>query len=172
MDDRERQRQHMSRLMPGLILIGLGIAFLLNQVFPLGQWLLLLLGLAFLISYFLTRRDGLLWPAGVLSGLGAAILVGSWLRLDGLMQSAAILLGLSAGFFAIYVIDQIFTPPTPAGPLWAGFGTGLAGILLLLTAYGLVTENLWALIGQLWPLALILAGVGVILGAFRGRARS
>jgi hypothetical protein len=168
MEDRERQQ--MSRLMPGLILIGLGVLFLLAQFFPIGDWFLLILGLAFLASYFLTRRDGLLWPAGVLTGLGTAILVSERLRLDGPLQAASILLGLSAGFFAIYVIDQLYTPPTPAAPLWAGLGTGLAGVIFVLIGLGVLSESVWGLIGQLWPLALIVAGIAVIFGALRPRA--
>ena len=123
----------------------------------------------FTLASFVTRRDGLLWPAGVLSGLGVAIVVGNALRLDGPLMAGAILLGLAGGFFSIYVIDQIFTPPTPVAPLWAGFGTGLAGVLSVLIGLGVLSENAWAVVGQLWPIFLILAGVATVVGALRRR---
>src|SRR3954451_228771 len=110
MEQHDVERQRMSRLVPGLILVGLGVLFLLAQFFPIGEWLLLVLGLAFLASYFVTRRDGLLWPARGLTGIGTAILISGRLHLDGPLQAAAILLGLSAGFFSIYLIDHIYTP--------------------------------------------------------------
>lgn len=165
--DYDRRRTH--RLLPGLIMIGLGVLFLIGQFVPIGDWMLLILGLAFLVSYLVTRRDGLLWPAGVLSGLGVAIIVGNSLRLDGPMMAGAILLGLASGFFSIYILDQVFTPPTPVAPLWAGFGTGLAGVLSVLIGLGVLSENAWAVVGQLWPIFLILAGIATVVGALRRR---
>ena len=169
MNNSDYDRRRMHRLMPGLIMIGLGVLFLIGQFLPIGDWILLIMGLAFLVSYFVTRRDGLLWPAGILSGLGLAIIVGNALRLDGPMMAGAILLGLSGGFFSIYIIDQIFTPPTPVGPLWAGAGTGLAGVIFVLIGVGALTENVWGVVGQLWPIFLILAGISTVVGAFRRR---
>ncbi len=52
-----------AQLIPGLILIVLGISFLLMQYFEFGPGLfLLMLGLAFLIPYALTRVYGVLIP--------------------------------------------------------------------------------------------------------------
>lgn len=166
-DNSYHDRQRMARILPGLILIGLGVLFLLGQFFPIGDWMLLIMGLAFLVSYAVTRRDGLLWPAGILSGLGVATIVGNSLRLDGPMMAGAILLGLAGGFFSIYIIDQLYTPPTPMAPLWAGAGTGLAGIVFVLIGLGILSENVWGLIGQLWPIFLILAGLFAIVSALR-----
>ncbi len=165
--DDERRRTH--RVLPGLIMIGLGVVFLVGQFLPIGDWILLIMGLAFLVSYFVTRRDGLLWPAGVLSGLGVAIIVGNTLRLDGPLMAGAILLGLAGGFFSIYILDQVFTPPTPVAPLWAGLGTGLAGVLSVLIGMGVLPENAWGVVGQLWPIFLILAGISTVVGALRRR---
>ena len=169
MNSSEYDRRRTHRVLPGLIMIGLGVLFLIGQFVPIGDWMLLILGLAFLVSYFVTRRDGLLWPAGVLSGLGVAIVVGNALRLDGPLLAGAMLLGLSGGFFSIYILDQIFTPPTPVAPLWAGFGTGLAGVLSVLIGLGVLSENAWAVVGQLWPIFLILAGIATVFGALRRR---
>ena len=170
MDNLPTERQRTARILPGLIMIGLGVLFLLGQFLPIGDWFLLILGISFLVSYFVTRRDGLLWPAGVLTGLGVATLVSDALRLDGPLQAGATLLGLSAGFFSIYLIDHIFTPPTPQAPLWAGAGTGLAGIIFTLIGLGYLSENVWGLLGQLWPIILILAGIATIGGALRSRS--
>ena len=169
MNNSDYDRRRMHRLLPGLMMIGLGVLFLIGQFFPIGDWVVFILGLAFLVSYFVTRRDGLLWPAGILTGLGMAIIVGNVLRLDGPLMAGAILLGLAGGFFSIYIIDQVFTPPTPVAPLWAGFGTGLAGVLSVLIGMGVLPENVWDFVGQLWPIFLILAGIATVVGAFRRR---
>ena len=62
------------RLIPGLILIVLGIAFLLAQFFEFGPALfLILLGLVFLVPYALTRSYGLLIPGCILACIGLCL---------------------------------------------------------------------------------------------------
>lgn len=155
-------------LVAGLILIGLGLVFLLGLVFPIGNWVLIILGLGFLGAYLVTRLDGLLWPAGILTGLGVGVWAGPALRLDGTMQGAAILLGLAGGFVAIYVIDRWYTPPSPIGALWAALGTGIAGTLLAATGLGVLSESFWKLVGYAWPIILIAIGALIL---FRSLSR-
>lgn len=155
-------------LVAGLILIGLGIVFLLGLLFPIGNWVLIILGLGFFVAYLVSRLDGLLWPAGILTGLGLGVLAGSLLGGNGSLEGAAILLGLAAGFVAIYVIDRLYTPPSPVGALWAALGTGVAGFLVLATALGVLGESFWSLMAYAWPIILIVIG-GLIL--FRSRSR-
>ncbi len=155
-------------LVAGLILIGLGLVFLLGMAFPIGNWVLIILGLGFLVAYLVTRLDGLLWPAGILTGLGLGVWAGLALRWDGMMQGAAILLGLAGGFIAIYVIDRLYTPPSPVGALWAALGTGIAGTLLAATSLGVLSESFWKLAGYAWPTILI--AIGALL-LFRSLSR-
>ena len=58
MNSSEYDRRRTHRVLPGLIMIGLGVLFFIGQFVPIGDWMLLILGLAFLVSYFVTRRDG------------------------------------------------------------------------------------------------------------------
>lgn len=169
MDELESQRR-LRKLMPGLILVGIGVLLLVAQFVSLDDWFLFLLGIVFFVAYFLSRIDGLLWPAGVLTGLGAGILIGNGFQLDGSWTAAVILFGLAVGFLSIYVIDRVFTPPTPVAPLWAAFGTGIAGAIMLLTGLNIVPENIWTLLSQFWPLILIIIGVSILWGALRREA--
>lgn len=140
-------------LIPGLVLIFLGIAFLLVQYFEFGPGLfLLMLGLAFLIPYAFTRAYGILIPGCILAGIGLGLLFDR----PPLRSDMTVLIGLGLGFVAIYVVHLVFTRASHWWSLVPG------GILILIgIAEGIPQAQ--ALIQQGWPLILILIGL-VILG--------
>jgi Flp pilus assembly protein TadB len=45
------------RLLPGLVLIGVGTAFLISHGYHSNGWIVLFIGVAFLIVWFVERRD-------------------------------------------------------------------------------------------------------------------
>jgi hypothetical protein len=114
-----------ARLIPGLILIVLGIAFLLVQYFEFGPALfLILLGLVFLIPYALTRSYGLLIPGCILAGVGLGLVFDR----PPLGTAIAVPLGLGLGFIAIFVLQLIVTRQSHWWPLIPGGILVLVGI--------------------------------------------
>lgn len=142
----------------GLVLIAVGLGlFLLDRFEGIGdEAILLVIGSAFLIGYFVQKRYGLLIPAGVLLGLGAGGAVDR--RLNDYGDPTVI--GLGAGFVAIFLISRIYEGKAHWWPLIPG------GVLL---AVGIPQgERLfdWAL--DNWQLILVAVGVLLLIGAWRG----
>ncbi len=151
------------RLIPGLILIALGILFLVGQYFNAPGLILLFLGLVFLIPYVLTRSYGLLIPGCILAGLGIGILFQDALG----RGDITILLGLGLGFVAIFVVQLIVAGASHWWPLIPG------GILILAGLADALPQG-QALLEKGWPLILILIGLIILAGAFwntRGRGQ-
>jgi hypothetical protein len=145
-----------ARMIPGLILIVLGIAFLLVQYFEFGPALFLtLLGLVFLIPYALTRNYGLLIPGCILTGIG----IGLVFDRPPLHSAIAVPIGLGLGFIAIFVIQLLVARHSHWWPLIPG------GILVLVgVAEGIPQAQM--LIEKGWPLILVLIGLLILAGQF------
>ncbi len=152
------------RLIPGLILISLGILFLIAQYFEAPGLILLFFGLVFLIPYVLTRSYGLLIPGCILAGLGVGILFERALG----RGDITILLGLGLGFIAIFVVQLIVAGRSHWWPLVPG------GLLVLFGLAEAVPQG-QVLIEKGWPLLLILIGLVILAGTFwntRGESRA
>ncbi len=145
------------RLIPGLILIALGVLFLVAQYFEAPGLILLFVGLVFLIPYVLTRSYGMLIPGCILAGLGVGILFERALA----RGDITILLGLGLGFIAIFVVQLIVAGRSHWWPLVPG-GLLVAGGLAEAVPQG------QALIEKGWPLVLILIGLIILAGSFWG----
>lgn len=144
------------RLIPGLILIVLGIAFLLTQFFEFGPALfLILLGLVFLVPYALTRSYGLLIPGCILAGIG----LGLAFDRPPLSTGVAVPIGLGLGFVAIFAIHLIIARRCHWWFLIPGGILVFAGI-----AEGIPQAQ--TLIENGWPLILVLIGLLILAGQF------
>ncbi len=153
MNDRKR-----GQISAGLVLITIGLGFyLIDRVSGIGQEaVLLVIGAAFLISYFARKNFGLLIPGCILTGVG----LGNLGRNSFLAFGESSLLGLGIGFIAIFVIAKLYERKSHWWPLILG------AIMLLMaipSAYELF-EYLW----QHWPLILVIIGAAILFGAFRG----
>lgn len=145
----------------GLVLIGLGIAFVLVQYFGLGGGVILTgLGGAFLVAWAVTRTYGLLVPGCILTGLGAGLFASD----AGI--ASGVLFGLGAGFLAIPVLDALWTRDLPFTK--GGWWPLVPGGVLLLVAVGVGIPRFWELARYVWPLALIGGGAWIIWSAVRG----
>jgi hypothetical protein len=145
-----------AQLIPGLILIALGIAFLLMQFFEFGPGLLLLLlGLAFLIFYALTRTYGILIPGCILAGIG----VGLMFDRPPLSTEVTVPLGLGLGFIAIYVVHLILMRASHWWPL-------VPGVILVLVGIAEGLPQARVLVDKGWPLILVLVGLLILAGQF------
>lgn len=158
---RERHDRERGGLIGGLILVMLGLALLAMQFTSLGGGAVVCaLGLAFFIAYALTRRYGLLVPAGVLTGLGGGILAQQVGAAD-----ASVVLGLGLGFIAIWVVDLLTSPDRASGRWWPLIPGGV------LTAVGAFTAlpGFQRYLPYVWPAALIAAGALLIARAMSNR---
>ncbi|MBI4790996.1 MAG: hypothetical protein HY782_28535 [Chloroflexi bacterium] len=144
------------RLVPGLILIALGVVLLLMQYFEFGPGLiLLLLGFIFLVGYAATRSYGLLIPGCILAGLGIGLIFGR----SPLREDVMVSLGLGLGFITIFVVQLIVAGRSHWWPL-------VPGGLLVLAGIAESVPQAQVLVEKGWPLILILIGLAILAGQF------
>ena len=113
-----------SQINAGLILIAVGLGlFLIDRVEGIGpEAVMLVIGAAFLIAYFVRKKYGLLVPGCILLGIG----IGQVGRESFLGFGESSSLGLAFGFIAIYVIARLYEGKTQWWPLIPG------GVMLIL----------------------------------------
>jgi hypothetical protein len=146
---------------PGVILIAVGLTLFSVQLLNLdSEVLVLVVGLVFAIAFVATRRYGLLIAAGIVSGLGAGILLE-----DSGVMGEPVVLGLGLGLLAIYAGDLLTSGARAPGRWWPLIpGAVLTIIAGAESTFGPEGARV---IAQGWPLILIAAGAWLLL---RGRA--
>lgn len=150
----------MGGWLPGVILIAVGLTLFAVQLLDLeGDVIVLVIGLVFAIAFGATRRYGLLIAAGIVTGLGAGIL----LENAGVMGEPVVL-GLGLGFLAIYAVD-ILTSGARAPGRWLPLIPG-AILTIIAGAESTFGPEGARVISQGWPIILIAAGAWLLL---RGR---
>jgi hypothetical protein len=156
----------------GLFLIGLGLLFLLYQFVDLPRvdnvaiYFMLGLGIVFLAWGALSREGGLLIPGGILTGigLGIALVAGPYEFEDGTLSGGVFMGAFAFGWVLITIFTAIFTEKTQWWPLIPAAIMALIGGALLAQGPFLVALE-W--LGRLWPLALIIGGIAILLGGRR-----
>lgn len=154
------------RLVAGGVMLAVAVVALAGPHLPVGwdsPFLLVAIGLGFLVWAALGRVAGLLVPAGVMLGVG----FGAWLR--GPYGNAAFLLSLAAGFLSIslfYLLlfgrkGQVWWTVWPAG--------GLA-VAAAFTAGGPEVRALFRALHDYWPWALLAGAVALIVSGLRARS--
>jgi hypothetical protein len=147
----------MSGWLPGVILIGVGLTLFAVQLLHLDtDVVVLVLGLIFGMAFAATRRYGLLIPAGILTGLGAGIVLE-----DSGAKGEPALLGLGLGFLAIYAVDALTSGAREPGRWWplipGTITTVIAG------ASGTFGDEGARAIAQGWPIVLIALGAWLLV---------
>ncbi len=151
----------MSGWLPGVILIVVGASLFLVQLLHLdADVIVLVIGQVFVAAFILTRRYGLLIPAGILTGLGAGILLE-----DFGVAGEPVMLGLGLGFLAIYAVDALTSGARAPGRWWPLIPGAV--ITVIAGASGTFGEQGARAIEQGWPILLIALGAWLLL---RGRA--
>lgn len=148
------------RSLPGIMLIVIGLVLLAAQWFEItGAGVLAAIAAVFLTSYVMSRNYGFLVPAMILGGLA----VGVGLQESGIdPQGGWVVIGLAGGFFAIFVIDVLAGHPDRWWPLIP------AGILAAVGSDQLVRGTVVSdAIARFWPVALVLAGIAVLITSLR-----
>ena len=155
-------RQRDGSWVGGAILIGIGLAFLVGQVIPrAGDYIVLAIGVTFLAAFVVTREYGFLVPGGIVTGVGAGVVIAA--NLPGVEGGSLFMLALGTGFVAIWVIGLAFhvreNHPWPLIPGLILSGIGAASL----------AGTRYQEIGRLgWPIALIALGAILLV---RGWAR-
>ncbi len=137
----------------GLALIGLGALVFVTMTTRVGAEVVVAgIGLGFLCFWVATRNYGLLIPGGILTGLGAGIVVESQGGRGG-----TVVIGLGLGFVAIAVIDALAGERRPGQwwPLIPG------GVLTLVGASNL--PGMRAIWPYLVPTALVAIGITLLV---------
>lgn len=153
------------RLVGGLVLLGAGLVLLAAQFVNLGAWILIILGMVFLAAGVATRSMGWFIPSGVLNGIGlGALLIESGIVVNETAQGGMFLVAFALGWLSIYVLTRLFTAATQTWALIPAAIMALIGVPLLLGAPGeAALAAVLSVLGYLWPLALIAAGVVVLI---------
>ena len=163
------QKTEESGYTAGIVLVVIGCVALLA---PYIDWNLLLLsglGAGFLIWGAIQREAGLIIPGGILTGLGAGVLVNAWMggghfSVHGEASAAVYLLCFAGGWGLITLFTRLFTDETHYWPLIPGAIMAVLGGSLL--AGGSAMAVLRSL-QDWWPLALVVLGLYLLLREWR-----
>ncbi len=152
-------------LVAGVALIVIGLVALAAQLLDspnLGMLILPTLAIIFLAWGLITRTFGLIIPGGILAGIGlGAILVESDLTSQHeLMQGGVFMLAFASGWVLITLLSVFTTNHLQWWPLIPGGIMAAIGGLLLAGDAGLKVLELSE---YLWPIALIVVGLAIIL---------
>ena len=159
--------RNRSSIIGGLILIGVGVIFLLLQLFPnLAAWLdlsqhwpLLLIGLGVVFLFVaVTGLPPLAIPGTIITGIGTILY---YQNLSGNWDSWAYIWALIPGFVGLGLIIMARLDPNARDAAKAGV------ILLLISAilfviFGAAFSG-FGLIGQFWPVILIFFGLWLLV---------
>jgi hypothetical protein len=159
-------------LFPGVALVVIGAAVLLSRfrIFAGPGTIVLALGLLFLLVSAVRGFSGPLLPGGILTGLGAALLLRPALA-PYFPEWGSILLGLSAGFLFVAAVDAARKRERRPSPLVPGV---VLGALALLSAIRNTAAFHWLSdvdLHDLWPWAAVVAGLFLVLRALVSQRR-
>jgi hypothetical protein len=160
--DPYRRGSALSRSFLPLALITLGVVFLLGNLVPergRGGLLVLGLGAAFLIGRLTTGRYGYATPAGLLIAIGAFISLQDVRGITGITSAGSFFALLGLGFALVYAIGL---RPWAVWPLFPAAVLVALGLLLMgVGSLGPLSSLTW--IVAYWPVALVLLGVWLLL---------
>jgi hypothetical protein len=145
------------RMVFALILIVVGLGGLASQLLEtnadVGGWVVLIIGLVFMGAFVYSHQYGFLVPGGIMTGLGAGIVVQQSLTLTDEQSAAAVVLGLGLGFASIWVIGTLAKAagnhPWPLVP----------GVILTIVGGGLAIGGQAVDLLNYWGIGVIALGV-------------
>ena len=149
----------------GLGLVALGFVFLVSQFVEFnGQFFVLLIGLGFIVWSLISRKQGLLIPGGILSGIGAGIAFAETSWATGDLEGSLFMLSFAAGWFSIILLTKMFFNELQLWPAFPGGIMALIGVAVLTD--GVLLDTLGS-VGQFWPVILIVIGFSAMWKQFR-----
>ncbi len=138
-----------SQLAAAIVLIVIGVIGIVTQLWrpsaDIGGWVVGAIGLGFLAVFAATRQYRYAVPGGIMTGLGAGIVVSQivhWTTTEG--EGGAVVLGLGLGFLSILVLQAFaeevrnrWWPVIPGGIL------GAVGVALLIGGKAIQALDYW-----------------------------
>ncbi len=149
------EAQTRKRAIAGIILIVVGVGLLVLQLLEgagRAGWLLFL-GALFIVGHIYRQTYGFLVAGGILVGVGLGQLGEEVLDVGSGIGS----IGLGLGFVSVYVIDRFNREGAPWWPL-------IPGGILLLAGIADLGDPLARVMDYVWPAALIIVGLALLLG--------
>ena len=148
------ERALRKRRTTGVILLVIGGVALLSRSFEwnLGLMMPLLLGVVFLAWAVLARDCGLLIPGGILTGIGAGILVQRYADQGRDFDQGAFMLCFAAGWLLIPLLSWLVFKRRTLWPLWPAAALAFAGLVRL---GGNDVREWLGTARAYWPVALI-----------------
>jgi hypothetical protein len=175
METKERVSEKRTGLFWGLVMVVIGLVILGTQFLNLGAFwgqigvfILPVLGVIFLAWGIFNRVAGFIIPGSILSGLGTGVVLTSQNIVTGDAGDGTFMLSFAVGFLMIAPLTWAFTDEKHWWSLIPGSIFALVGLTVM---YGGVFEQTLILLGQLWPVALILGGIYVIYRVIRPGAK-
>lgn len=153
------------RLVAGGVLLVVALGALAGPHLPWrwdGPFLMLVVGVAFIVWAALGRVAGLLVPGGVILGTGT----GLWLR--GAYGPAAMLLSMAAGFLLISVLSLLLFGKR-SNTWWTVWPAGGLALAALAAGGGPEVRALFRALRDYWPYAMLVAAVALIASGLRRR---
>ena len=151
----------------GLALIAIGGLLLLGRWVPdAGEYVVLAIGLVLLVVFFATGEYGFLVPGGIISGIGAGIPLAT--AYEGQLGGGLFLIAMAVGFLLIWILGLLFhVREHHWWPLVPGLILGTLGASLTAGERG---RGIADAIAAGWPGLLVVAGILMLIGAFRHRS--
>ena len=160
------------RMVFAVVLIAVGVIGLITQIWEpkadLGGWVVAIIGLGFLGAFLYTRQYGYLVPGGIMTGLGAGIVISqavSWASSEG--EGRAVVLGLGLGFIAIWLIGAVMSA---AQNHWWPF---VPGTILTVVGAALLVGGQAVDLLDYWGVAVVAIGLFILWRAWaEGRSKA
>lgn len=168
-------KKNREGLIWGLILVIIGILTLVAQFTDFnwptnwGVFFLSGLGALFLLVGIAQREAGWMIPGGILSGIGLGIVLneGPFNLFPGLDDGGVFMLSFAAGWGLIALLTAVFTNETH---WWALIPGGIMGLIGAAVLWEGIFANSLELLGNLWPIALIIVGIAILLNTRREKS--
>jgi hypothetical protein len=165
------RKERNSSIAGGLLLVLLGLAFLTWQLAPqwvsqyVGEftwpWLIIGLGVAFLLAGLVTRTGGFLIPGSIISGIGGLLYyqntTGDWV-------SWSYAWTLIPGFVGLGLLLSGLIDPVERSTIRPGLIMFGISVSVFMIFWSLFHANLS--FGLVWPVVLILVGLGILAQSF------
>ncbi|WHH60244.1 DUF5668 domain-containing protein [Petroclostridium sp. X23] len=146
----EHNRQRS--IVPGIILIGLGVLFLLNNYhIDIGDWFMLGVGIAFIVAYFRKKKTGFLIAGLILSYLGSIIFLNNTRIIDEHLFGSLVLTALGLAFLTVYFVKK------KTGFVFPGLILPAVGI------YNFIIELKSVNASEAWPLIFMTLSAAFLL---------
>ena len=154
--------QRRDQWIGGAVLIVIGSALLLGRLIAdAGQFVTLGIGLLLLVLFAVSRNPGTLIGGGIVTGIGAGVLVN--MNTQGTIAESAVLFGLGLGFISVWLIGTLMRiRGISVWPLVPGT------ILVVIGAVVLGGPEAAKTFETAWPVLLIGLGIIVLIAALRG----